>query len=486
MPLNLITDAWIPVQRSDGTKAIIAPHQIADPEITRPDWPRPDFNLACQEFLIGLFFLADPPEDLEDWRERKAPDMDRLQAALAHYSPAFNMTGDGPLFMQDLEKLEEAPKSVDSLFVDSAGEQTIKQNKDLMVTRRRETDLDLPLAAMALYTLQVFAPVGGAGIRAGLRGGGPLVTLIDPATSLWDLVWANVPYGGAGAIDSLPWMRKTRTSEKGSKTEFTVLNNGNGQHPEVFFSMPRRINLVTQADRVIGVRQRKLGTNYTNNIHPLTPYYMDKKAELLPQHPNNARLGYENWIGMLIPGADGQAGSMADCLRTWRERERRKTPKVIVAGWNMANATAVDFVESRPVLHTLDRDQEQHLRDMILAAKVVADSLGKLLSSAAGRKAYSDAGSKFYEATDPEMQTLYADLAACRPLPEIGADWHRAMRTAALSVFDQETLPVMSMNQVEKIGRVVNARKSLLGLFGEKGKKAQEIRVRLQIINQEA
>ena len=58
MPLNLITDSWIPVVR-DNVSITIRPDQIADAEVARPDWPRADLNLACLELLIGLLFLAD-------------------------------------------------------------------------------------------------------------------------------------------------------------------------------------------------------------------------------------------------------------------------------------------------------------------------------------------------------------------------------------------------------------------------------------------
>ena len=62
--LNLITDSWIPVRTKAGDRRTIAPWQMADPTIDRPDWPRADLNLGCYEFLTGLTFLADPPEEL--------------------------------------------------------------------------------------------------------------------------------------------------------------------------------------------------------------------------------------------------------------------------------------------------------------------------------------------------------------------------------------------------------------------------------------
>lgn len=61
MPLNLLSDPWIPTFRN-GDPATIRPDQIAEPGITRLAWERADFNLACLELLIGLVSMATPPE----------------------------------------------------------------------------------------------------------------------------------------------------------------------------------------------------------------------------------------------------------------------------------------------------------------------------------------------------------------------------------------------------------------------------------------
>jgi len=45
--LNLIEDPWIPVLCDDGATRTIAPWQMAGPGLVRPNWPRPDLNIAC-------------------------------------------------------------------------------------------------------------------------------------------------------------------------------------------------------------------------------------------------------------------------------------------------------------------------------------------------------------------------------------------------------------------------------------------------------
>ena len=153
--LNLISDPWIPVLRRSGRETI-RPDQIAEPDVLRPDWPRPDLNLACYELLIGLVYLAHPPNGSND--RTNPPDAAMLRGAMKPLAPAFNLLGDGPRFLQDLEPLEGDGNPPEMLFIDSAGDSAARKNADLMVRRGRYPALPLPLAAMALYTLQAFAP----------------------------------------------------------------------------------------------------------------------------------------------------------------------------------------------------------------------------------------------------------------------------------------------------------------------------------------
>ncbi len=176
--LNLIADPWIPVRRSAGL-AVVRPDQIVDPCILGFAWPRPDLNLACHELMIGLTYLACPPDPEEDV-SGTPPDHATLKDGLARLAPAFELLGDGPRFLQDFEPLHDEPNPPDMLFIDSAGANTSKKNADLMVKRNRYGALPLPIAAMALYTLQAFAPSGGSGNRTSMRGGGPMVTLVRP------------------------------------------------------------------------------------------------------------------------------------------------------------------------------------------------------------------------------------------------------------------------------------------------------------------
>ena len=166
--LNLISDPWIPVLRRSGHDTI-RPDQIAEPDVLRPDWPRPDLNLACYELLVGLVYLAHPPKSRDD--RAHPPDAAILRETMAPLGAGLQPPRRRPSLPAGSEPLEGDGNPPDMLFIDSAGDSTAKKNADLMVRRGRYEALPLPLAAMALYTLQAFAPKGGRGNLTSMRGG---------------------------------------------------------------------------------------------------------------------------------------------------------------------------------------------------------------------------------------------------------------------------------------------------------------------------
>ena len=75
-------------------------------------WPRPDFNGAMHEFLIGLLSTAAAPADDDEWEDwwLNPPAPDNLKERFANVVHAFNLDGPGPRFLQDLEMLDDAGK----------------------------------------------------------------------------------------------------------------------------------------------------------------------------------------------------------------------------------------------------------------------------------------------------------------------------------------------------------------------------------------
>lgn len=518
MSLNLMRDAWIPVRTSAGRRHI-RPAEIADPAIISCDWPRADMNLACLELLVGLVAAVDAPEDDEEWEERRAPDPDRLSARLDALAPAFNLLGDGPRFLQEFDGLEGAPNPPDMLFIDSAGANAVKKNADLMVRGGRYPALDLPLAAMALYLLQAHAPSGGKGHRTSLRGGGPMVTLVDPGTGrLWDMIWANLPCRPQNKPYTFPWMRPAQTSEKGE-----VITPDMGDPLDAFFAMPRRVWLVDDGTAVTGVIQRPWGGNYIGWVHPLTPYYRVKEAaELLPMHPRAGRFSYRNWLGVVLSAAEQnrqlrQRAKMVEAYEGRLLREERQGASLLVGGWAMNKASPQEFTLSRQPLLPLDEPGQARVRGMIEAAELLwgvvhstlrlvareASALDELceqgaitigpafkhllhpLGKGAGgadkrslKKSKQSAKANWLDALREEWfiatEPAFDSLVRHAGTRAVGAEWLAVLRRQGLAMFDREALPGLPDRPIEDVWRIVQARRLLEQSFAGFSKPGQQ------------
>ena len=488
---NLIHQPWLPVRRRDGAVTWIRPWEITslinDNPVVEFAWPRPDFDAAAQEFLIGLLSTAAAPEDEDEWEEwwRRPPLPTVLRSAFTSVDHSFCLDGDGPRFMQDHDPLEDAaPKPVKLLLIDAPGEQTVKKNTDLFAKRdaANTAGLGRPAAAMALYTLNTYSPSGGRGHMTSMRGGGPMSTLVAPhsgphASTLWGRLWANVETAGqsnARGVDSppepsaiFPWLAPTRVSGKGgSKT------TPQDVHPlHAYWGMPRRIRLVLEevegfccgvtgaADSVAVVqyRTKRYGTDYSDGFeHPLSPYYRDKKAGVLrPVHPQPDGITYRLWPA-LVQGREG--GRCAQTVRHWNEDRGVMVGAAGVAafGYDMDNMKPRNWEEGEmPLLALSDSLQRERMedlaRDLVAAAEKTASELVRAIRAAAyvprGPGDYGFIRVGFFRATE---EAFYAGLrdaltgirdagsiegtAATRPVREA---WRATLEQAAVRLFDE-------------------------------------------------
>ncbi len=523
---SLLTERWLPVRRASGLRLMIAPSDLTegldDDPIVAFDWPRPDFDAAAREFLIGLLSTAcwsqviDPELWLTWWEE--PPTSAELAERLARLAPAFMLDGPGPCFLQDWEPLaDKEQKTITSLLIDEPGDQTLKKNADLFVKRGRGATFSRSTAAMALFTLQAFAPAGGAGNRTSLRGGGPMTTLGLPTPSndkhpvpLWNILWLNV-WGEIDWVDPatvlprvFPWLVPTRVS---SKDEITTPRD---VHPaQAYWGMPRRIRLVFSANpnntpcdltgtidsvRVDAYRTQNYGTNYAawDRAHPLTPYYRTKPTgqEWLPLHPQPGRLGYRDWVGLVVADAEDQAmcrtpAQIVGIIKDRLEILNAHYMRLLACGFDMDNMKARGFVESEMPIPIVDRDWrpsfDVHSRRMVAGAREVSGLLsvavGKALTS--GELPDAEKGSRraakdhFWESTEasfyeqiaalPEyLKTKGADTTALRQ------DWFLHLRKIALLVFD--ALVPMDTLEALALERLVKARRDLVSTLNGFGK----------------
>jgi CRISPR system Cascade subunit CasA len=491
-PANLVQTAWLPVRRVSG-RGVIKPPELTTALATNPiidlDWLRADFRFACLEMLIGLLATACPPADEDEWQAwwRKPPSPEVLEAKFAPIASAFVLDGDGPRFCQDLEDFPGDSLPVERLLIDAPGEKTVRRNADLLVKRDRVMLLGRPAAAMALYTLQAFAPSGGAGHRTSLRGGGPLTTLVRPpqqddsVCTLWHLLWANVPSAEAPNAKDLPkvfpWLAPTRRSEGDIGTE---LGSAQAHALQAFWGMPRRIRLDVRAalpgevcgvtgepDSVVvtGFRARPWGVQYADGAiaHPLSPTYVPKLGtKPLAVHPQRDGIGYRHWhqfVGSIDPDKRYKA---AATVETFIQRKPLSSAgniwveaRLLIGGYDMDNMKARSFIEAEMPFFVIEnadlrRDFLELSRSLAQGATEAANMLRSAIRNALDiddndRATVDDAWQRFFELTAGAFWTTLRDTIDDRTFRSHNvtareAVWktaaRRCLRDEACAVFD--------------------------------------------------
>jgi CRISPR system Cascade subunit CasA len=524
--LNLITDTWLVFRRRSGELVSGSPSVLTDLLDSDPVvaivTPRADFAGAAQEFLIGILSAAFEIKDEMAWQHlwTTPPSPSILQERFKTLAVAFNLDGEGPLFMQDLTAAdfsEADPIPIEQILIDAPGEQTAKLNKDLFTKRGRVKRLSRPAAAMALLTLQTYAPAGGQGYRTSMRGGGPLTTLINPLGGndengaptelpLWHKLWMNVstvaqwkelPGANHKALsDKFPWLAPTRVSTKGSRA--TTAEDG---HPlQAYFGMPRRIRLefsgpgrcdltgVEDEQTVTAFRTRNYGVEYSGWTHPLSPYYRTKENEpWLPVHGQPGGLSWRDWISLtfsqsaetLREPASVVARFKIDRARAVQSREVR----LHAFGYDMDNMKARGWVESqRPLLVVDDAEMNRLLLDTARALSDAADMSARELISAGktalfhrtedARGDFSQYRSEVWDATESMFFDVMQHIASSDPdtadIDVVKREFLKNLEGIVLGIFDRWC--PMAAVPGENVARLVRARFTLINAFHGKSK----------------
>ena len=540
---NLLTTSWLPMKRRSGRTEYTKPCQITESLNSDPfvsfAWPRPDFNGASHELLIGLLSTSYIAKNDEDWHELwiDPPSPEELQDRLTHFQSAFDLCGSSARFFQDIDKLESAkPKQVSELLIASPGDQTIRQNTDHFVKRGQTPLLCRSAAAMALYTLNTYAPAGGAGHRTSLRGGGPLTTITTfnhrYGDTLWSRIWPNVETkeqveSRSGIEDScelssiFPWLAATRTS---NPKQGGVQTTPSDVHPlQVYWAMPRRIrlefsnhnerrcSLTGRSDTVTveAYRTQNYGTNYSDTFeHPLSPYYSQKPGSTrLPVHPKPGRLSYKDWPGILVQSNDGtkfRAKVIQEALLRFDDLEHdhtRERMRISAFGFDMDNMKARAWVDTEQFLLVGDPKVNSLIADLVnmlvAGSEFASSTLVQAIKSAQYERPqdakgdWSHISARLYQETDAPF---HKSINHAYELLQSGTDelsdrttvarqkWAITLRKVALRLFDEyapsDGLEDRSMQRYAKAN--FNLLITLLGR-GKSGKTFFESKLKISV-----
>ncbi len=482
--VSLLSEPWMPVRCGDGSRAWIAPNQLSDPDVLAFDADRPDFNGALTQFAVGLLQTSTPVDSASAWRQffGAPPSEAVLSEWFAPFAEAFELDAKGTCFMQDfsLTADEGSFNEIGALLIDAPGENALKNNSDHFVKRGRVSGMCPHCAASALLTLQINAPSGGVGHRTGLRGGGPLTTLLlsmpldGQPRSLWHDLWLNVRdqrgflalCGDAGKSAlhfRFPWM-----------SDIALIQRAGGEtapvqvHPHhVFWAMPRRVRLDFEAvdsgdcdvcgrssERLV---RRYLSKNYGFNYkgpwnHPLSPYY-EAKQGWLPMHPQPGGFAYRHWLSWVLGQAADKKKQRCAGVVEHALADRRGQLRLWAFGYDMDNMKARCWYEATLPLYGLadcDADGQDWVGSQVEIWLAGADLAGFYLRSAVkdawfgteARGDFSAIDATFWSSTeaafygqlrdliDLARQNLEGDMLAVR------AKWHRELIGAVVKLFD--------------------------------------------------
>ncbi|MBE2243856.1 MAG: type I-E CRISPR-associated protein Cse1/CasA [Burkholderiaceae bacterium] len=514
--MNLLTEPWMPVRRRDGGREWVAPPQLARPDILAFDADRADFNGALAQFAIGLLQTTTPIERHPEWRALLAapPDEQTLAQWFEPVRAAFEFDGDGARFMQDFRLAADEGTTVDigTLLIDAPGEQTLKNNADHFVKRDGVTRTCPRCAATALFTLQLNAPAGGAGHRTGLRGGGPLTTLLlaSDGSSLWAHLWVNVIERDRFLADTatkhtapeatFPWLAPISAIQKdGGETSPARV------HPaHVFWAMPRRIRLnASQAPSgpcdicggasssvIRAYRTRNHGLNYKGAWnHPLSPYYETKEG-WLPIHPQPGGLGYRHWLPLLVDHSNERKkqrrARVVEHFLTYRTRTVPGALRLWAFGFDMDNMKARCWYEATLPLYGLgdcDASTQRRIEAEVTRWLKGAELAGGLLRGAVKDAWFKEAPSKadysaidaaFWSRTEPrfyaQIERLIENMRCGRDFDGnvVNLGWLRHLQAVATRLFDHEFVGTGPVEQ-EQPRRIAEAYQQLQrGLHGPK------------------
>jgi len=519
MAYNLLEEKWIPVRTADGTRRRIAPWEITSIDhggsLVATDSPRADFNGALMQFLIGLVQASGLiPKREPEWKRgyRSPPTDTALREAFFVHRNAFFLNADGARFLQDLTLENGTPWPIADLLIELSG-------NEHFIKPKVGNGFCFGCTATALHCLQTNAPEGGRGHLTGLRGGGPLTTLVlPPQQDLWKTIWLNIISEGDLASlgvqtdspqekDIFPWVAPTRTGEKDTGTA-TLPQDA---HPlQMYWSMPRRIRIDftdlgsgvcdvcgQESERLVqGFFARPYGVRYEGPWrHPLTPYSLDSNNVPASRKARAGSVNYRNWVGLVVKSADVENKSKVQFLPalvverlTNRSKEiagKRTVARLWGFGYDMEHMRARCWFEGRMPMHAIsdERTSERYALNserMVKAAIIIGACLSSCLKEAwfeEHAKVRGDTGfvdAAFWSRSEPSffvhLDKLIRELEEASdsaPPVETLTSWRSVLCNLSLSLFDEYA--TSGSIEDENPARIARARNKLKNVCWGKG-----------------
>lgn len=499
---NLLTDPWIRVKRKDGTRDIIAPHQIAETDnpVTEFAGGLSNINGGYALFLIAIFQTYVAPKNEVEWCRlfvNKVTPED-LQESWKKGIPAFYMDGDGPRYMQiphkersSLTKKQKKKRGKDKpnqlpnlLNGEYSDKSVLKLNKTFFGLRNNNPD---PIELGDFAALLTMTQTAGIGKQVGnmlspLRGNGPVNCMIMQETLL-DTILINVM--SQKALEDL-----SNNSSSPSEFEFPWMkdayNPKNLKHSGKKPSHPLYLYWHTPAKVVADVENGKVKDFYCGKYpklgqkdgwkHPLTPFWISDEGGNCQTF--NSEMSCSEWARFRY-GAEESDSNPIPIVELYQQRRKRngfagilpEDLQVWVFG-TVANVSKnVENVDLMfPIMSTepeIEKDMAFMTRIMVSHANEMSDEVLRRFRDCCyenSTKWYKlrnqfDIWGMLEDALYRELALLRNELLSGTPKKEamqnVSMRWHEEVSFLCQTFFDEKT-GILAMSpstfQVKKIG----------------------------------
>lgn len=413
---NLLLDDWIPVKTHEGEHKTIKAYEISQNGIKSLESPRPDFNAAIMQFLIGLIQTVMPPKTPKEWRLffSQPPSQDELKRKFEQIEikNAFYLDGDGYLFMQDnLTKIIGKLRPIEEMVFGAPGESGKEKNVDHFLKQNRIDGLCYSCSAMALLAANFFAEDGGRGYYQSMRGNGFVSNLVQldenmHEKTLWKNIWLNILEAKSNVEPSFYWIKDFPDKDSLSTT---ILPENN--ELQVYWAWMRRFLLNTENHKngecslcrkndILVTSFYKTGKGYKypkeywQNYHPFSPSrrYIRKqynkhneiyKDKMLALEMTTNGFPYVYWHDFIVQNTNQTPAKVVS--NYLKEKKADEHLAIWAFGYAMDSNSPLGWYESRAPLYFIEdaiqrQALEAEIEKYVRSSNKIADSSDGYLS----------------------------------------------------------------------------------------------------------
>lgn len=463
--MNLLIDAWIPVQQAGLPEKITLQQLLCGEKTGELCLPRDDMEFACLQLLVALTQVLFTPEDKKTLVQRiqKPLALEEYVNGCEGKKDWFDLNHAETPFMQFRGVKAKEPTPMDKLMVGVAD----GTNKAFVNPQGLASGLCSSCVAIALYNTAYNCPSMGGGFKSGMRGSTPITVLIE-AENLRQTLWFNV-LTAESLSREMPWYEDTLAQTPGyvsglvKDSKITAssigLTSGLFWQPARFELMPAQAASACsccgqQGDVYTGFNKEKF--NYTISSvwpHPLSARtFVIKKGEREEKFPSftTTQPSWVHLAKLVVEIQQEKQGYHPAPVVGQLKRLGARRLDLMVGGYRNNQATVL---ERRHEMFSLAKGWDHHpeiIDELVRTAQEYKKSLRKALYifsegikdrfAGSGVNLTEQYDTLFYQQTENLIHDTLAHIDFEQPQNDLD-NLYAALKMVVLRLFNQATEP---------------------------------------------